>query len=179
MKNQLLIIIFFVFIESSCAIAGMGNSSENKDTSKNLCEEKYLLEDSALLQKIKKSLLEDPSIDFVPSVEACLHNRFISDAINRTFFFDIFDVTTEHSYSKLIKGEDPFSVDIFTLQDTQTAKEVEKTIQKRKINNLQIQSPIFYSFFTVDNHLIIFLADRLSYRANKSLFKRIEQVFSK
>lgn len=160
-------------------MAGTQNSSPQKNSVTNLCAEKFLLKDSILQQRIRKAFSFDLSLEVVPKDEPCLHNRFISNAINRTFFIDIFNIAIEHTYFKLKKGEDPFSIDIFTLQDKQTAQEIEKTILKRKINNLQIESPIFYSFFVMDNRLIIILADRLSYNNHKSLFKELEQVISK
>ena len=166
MKIKFTLPLFIVLLASPCVFA-------QKQTVYD-CAKKPPVRDSLLQNAIRKSVVNNSSIEFLTEDSPCDHTKYIVNALNRTINKNTFNLAANHSFSSIKNGENPFSVERFIFKNNQTAAAIARTLKNRSVNTLQIKALTLYDFILVENNLIVFIADRQSYGANQRLFDDIK-----
>lgn len=135
------------------------------------CGDRHAITDIPLQQAVTQAGIA--SVEFQTEDFPCAHNKYVSKAFLRTFGIEVFRLASGHSFLLVKNGANRFSIDVFAFETKQAAEAVEKTIRRRKIHNLQIESLTYYDFFVNGKNLVFFIADRRTFNESRALFKRI------
>lgn len=137
------------------------------------CEGTLEVQDRQLLAAIQSTLSEH-SITKISDEKASTERKYIEDALRRTFEKDVVARAANSSCAVFASGENRFSIHVLHYADQPAADAAAIIAGKRKANTLKIKALTYYSLLPAGTTLVVFVADRQSYAANRQVFDAIK-----
>ena len=141
------------------------------------CNIKQGSQDKRLQAALEKSISEIGAIQVMDVDQPCVHKKFITDALKRTFDQDISKSISAHTFSFLRNENGFFAIDKFIFKNQGAINDFEKKIRQRKHNNLQVKSLTYYRYFVKENELILLSATGDGFKQNQMVFTEIEKIY--
>lgn len=112
------------------------------------------------------------------TVEPCLHIKFVKTEFNKILSGNRFEKVVLQTYSFLNLKGSIFSVDRIVFENENDAKQLTKALKQIKRKTLKSEALTIFDYFSLNNNVVILIADWQDSRRAKTFFKKLEVTYT-